>query len=100
MLEVPVPRDFQLVAAHHLAFNRGTLLVVNCRSADGKTLAVTLPAFLCQGVGVFLVPLVGLDSDQGERATVIEHSIQPYHIDEHKGEDVALLITTLSSDVQ
>jgi superfamily II DNA helicase RecQ len=95
VLGVPVPRDFQLVAAHHLAFNRDTLLVVNRRTADGKTLAATLPAFLRRGVGVFLVPLVGLGSDQVERATVIDHSIQPYHLDEHKGEDAALLITRL-----
>ena len=96
VLGVPVPRDFQLVAAHHLAFDRGTLLVVNLQTADGKTLATTLPAFLCRGMGVFLVPLVGLGSDQVKRATVIEHSIQPYHITEHKGEDAALLITRLS----
>ena len=42
-----------------------------------------------------MVPLVGLVSDQVKRATVIEHIIQPYHIDEHKGVDTALLVTRL-----
>jgi hypothetical protein len=47
-------------------------------------------------VGIFLVPLSGLGSDQVERAIVIEHIIHPYHVDEHKGEDAALLVRRLS----
>ena len=86
---------------HYLVFNRDTLLVVNRQTADSKTidsktLAATLPTFLRRGVGVFLVPLVGLGSDQADRVTIIKHSIQPYHVNEHKGEDAALPITRLS----
>ena len=43
----------------------------------------------------YLVPLIGLGSDQVERATIIEHNVDPYHIDEHKNKDARLLITRL-----
>ena len=39
--------------------------------------------------------MIGLGSDQVERATVIEHNIEPYHVDEHKNKDAWLLITRL-----
>lgn len=36
-------------------------------------------------VSIFLVPLIGLGSDQVAKATVPDHNVEAYHIDEHKG---------------
>ena len=36
------------------------------------------------GVTLVLVPLHGLGSDQVEKATVPEHRIEAYYVDEHK----------------
>ena len=49
---------------------------------------------------IYLVPLIGLGSDQVERATVIEHSLEPYHVDEHKNKDAWLLISCLENMIK
>ena len=41
------------------------------------------------------MPLVGLGSDQVEKATWIEHNVEAYHADEHKKGDATLLIKRL-----
>ena len=38
-----------------------------------------------------LVPLIGLGSDQVEKATIPEHNVHAYHCDEHKFEDAIKL---------
>ena len=95
ILTVPSPRPFQVVGAHHYVFNDDTLLVVIHRTADGKSLIPHIVGVLRQAVCIYLVPLIGLGSDQVERATVIEHNLELYHVDEHKNEDAWLLISRL-----
>ena len=65
------------------------------RTADGKSLVSQTIAFFRCGVAVFLVPLVGLGSDQVGKATWIEHNVEAYHADEHKKSDATLLISRL-----
>ena len=40
-------------------------------------------------------PLIGLATDQVERATATEHNIEGYHADEHKNADQCLIIDRL-----
>ena len=99
ILSVPSPRPFQFVGAHHCAFNDNSYLFVIHRTADGKSLIPQIVGSLRWGVCIYLIPLIGLESDQVERAMVIEHNIELYHIDEHKNEDARLLITSQSGSI-
>ena len=38
-------------------------------------------------MGINLVPLIRLGSDQVDKATVTEHNAEAYHADEHKSKD-------------
>ena len=71
ILGIEMPGNFQYVGAHHLTLANGTYLVVNHRTADGETLVTTLLILLWCGVGIYLVPLVDLGSDQVERITTL-----------------------------
>ena len=95
ILYVPNPRPFKFVGVHHCAFKGNTYLVVICHTADGKSLIPQIVGILQPTVCIYLVPLIGLGSDQVERAMVIEQNIEPYHVDKHKNEDARLLITCL-----
>ena len=64
-----------MVGAHHCAFNDDTLLVVICRSADGKSLILHIVGILRRAVCIYLVPLNGLGSDQVEQAIVIKYNL-------------------------
>mmetsp|Transcript_36256 Transcript_36256/g.78227 ORF Transcript_36256/g.78227 Transcript_36256/m.78227 type:complete len:111 (+) Transcript_36256:69-401(+) len=50
--------------------------------------------FHCK-VYIYLVPLIGLGSDQVQKSSCSEHGIEAYHIDEHKREDAKMLISCL-----
>ena len=84
-----------MVGAHHCSYYDDTYLVVIRQTAYGKSLIPQIVGSLRRGVCIYLVPLIGLGSDQVERATVIEHNIKPYHVDEHKNKDAWQLITYL-----
>ena len=53
--------------------------------------------FLRGGVAVYLDPLLGLATDQVERATATEHNLEGYHIDEHRNVDEVLLMDRLAT---
>ena len=55
-------------------FEDDTVLVVSQGTLSGKTLLVDLARFFRRGVTLFLEPLVGLASDQVDRATMTEHN--------------------------
>ena len=44
-----------------------------------------------------LVSLLGLGSDQVEKATVHEHNVEAYYIDEHRGVDAEHLRTQINA---
>jgi len=52
------------------------------------------------GVAVVLVPLIGIGSDQVDKATIIEHNLHSYHGEEHKFEYAIALRDRLESLVQ
>ena len=91
------PREFQFVGAHHCAFNDNTLLAVICRTADEKSLILQIVGVLWRAVYIYLVPLIGLMSDQVEQATVIKHNLEPYHVNEPKNKGNRLLISRLEN---
>ena len=61
-------------------------MVIRC-TADGKSLIPHIIGVLRWAVYIYLVPLIGLGSDQVEGATFIDHNLEPYHVDEHKNKD-------------
>eukprot|EP00956_Cyclotella_meneghiniana_P038992 scaffold163785_cov37-Cyclotella_meneghiniana.AAC.2 len=77
------PRPFQIEAIIHVAFEESSLVLIR-RTADGKSLVPLTVSILRGGVTLVLVPLHGLGSDQVDKATVPEHGIEAYYIDEHK----------------
>ena len=54
-----------------------------------------LSGFFRGGVILYEEPLIGLATDQVERATATEHTIEGYHGDEHKNANQRLLIDRL-----
>ena len=50
-----------------------------------------------RGISLFLEPLIWLASDQVDRANVPDHNMEAYHCDEHKGQDLQLLVDRLRS---
>eukprot|EP00956_Cyclotella_meneghiniana_P040737 scaffold203534_cov92-Cyclotella_meneghiniana.AAC.1 len=85
------PRPFQIEAINHLAFNDDSSLVLIRRTADGKSLVPLTVSVLRGGVTLVLVPLHGLGSDQVDKASVPEHGIEAYYVDEHKYGNAKLL---------
>eukprot|EP00956_Cyclotella_meneghiniana_P015563 scaffold23905_cov26-Cyclotella_meneghiniana.AAC.2 len=77
------PGPFQIKAINHLAFNDDSSLVLIRRTADGKSLVPLTVSVLRGGVTLVLVPLHGLGSDQVDKATVPEHGIEAYYVNEH-----------------
>ena len=72
-----------------------TVLAMPQKTASGKTLIVQLASFFRKGITVNLEPLIGLATDQVDRATITEHNMEGYHCDEHKLEDRKLLMDRL-----
>ena len=49
------------------------------------------------GVAVIMVPLFGLGTDQVEKAQLVNHGIDSYHINDHKNHDEQRLMQRLMS---
>ena len=92
---VSTPREFQYVGAYHTMINDDTVLAVPQKTASGKTLIVRLASFYRRGISLNLVPLLGLATEQVDRAILAEHNMEGYHCDEHKLEDCKLLMDRL-----
>ena len=77
--------DWQVEAMNHVVFNDAPLTLISQRTADGKSL---VPLSICavrRKVGVVLVPLQGLGSDQVNKAIVVGHNVKAYYANEHRG---------------
>jgi superfamily II DNA helicase RecQ len=91
------PRDFQIEAVHYLTFHDNPSLVLLRRTADGKSLVPLTTSIIRCGITLVLVPLHGLGSDQVVKATVLDHGVEAYYIDEHKAENARVLEQRLHS---
>ena len=76
IFNIAEPRDFQYVGINHCVTHNDTILVVDHRTADGKSLIPMVSSILRGGVALYMVPLIGLGSVQVEKATVIKHNIE------------------------
>jgi superfamily II DNA helicase RecQ len=85
------PRDFQIEAVHYLTFHDNPSLVLLRRTADGKSLVPLTTSIVRCGITLVLVPLHGLGSDQVDKATVLDHGVEAYYIDEHKEQNARVL---------
>ena len=81
---ISTPRPFQIEAINHCTFEDDTYISINRGTADGKSLVPQTLTITRRGVALIMVPLVGLGTDQVEKAQLAEHGIESYHIDEHK----------------
>ena len=91
MLNIQSPREFQMRAIYHGAFEENLLIYLISKTGSGKSAVPEAINVLRRGVAVTLVPLIALGSDQVTKAFKIEINNEAYHIDEHKGNDLALL---------
>ena len=66
---ITTPRDFQIEAINHCAFDDNAVLYISAKPADGKSLCPLTIAAMRRGVSIILVPLIGLGSDQVAKAT-------------------------------
>ena len=94
---IPNPRPFQMEAINHCTFEDDTYISINRGTADGKSLVPQTLSITRRGVAIIMVPLVGLGTDQVEKAQLAEHGIESYHIDEHKRNDEKKLMRRLMS---
>eukprot|EP00956_Cyclotella_meneghiniana_P018449 scaffold30718_cov36-Cyclotella_meneghiniana.AAC.1 len=95
--QIEQPRDFQLEAINHLTFADDACLILIRRTADGKSLVPLITSVIKGGVSLVLVPLHGLGSDQVDKATVEEHGVEAYYIDEHRFANAKALMDRLKS---
>ena len=74
-------------AIRYSAFNDNSLLFLIFKTGSGKSVVPLTVASLCQGVAIILVSLVGLGSDQVNKALRPDHNIEAYDVDEFKRAD-------------
>ena len=91
MFGIDTPRDLQLEVINHCAWDDNAVVFVNAKTAVGKSLCPLTAAAMRRKVSIFLVPLIGLGSDQVSKASRPDHNIEAYHIDEHHGIDAKAL---------
>ena len=94
---ISTPRPFQFEAINHCTFNDDTFLSICRGTADGKSLVPKTLTILRRGIALIMVPLVGLGTDQVEKAYLEDHGIESYHVDEHKRHDGVMLMRRLKS---
>ena len=68
-----------------------------CKTVEGKPLVPLTLALISRGVTIVIVPLVGLGSDEVEKANMPEPNIEAHHAEEHKFEDARKLRTRLEN---
>ena len=77
--------EWQVEAIFHVLHKQDLFTIINGHTAGGKTLILLTVALIRPKVSLVLVPLLGLGSDQVEKATVHKHNVKAYHVDEHRG---------------
>ena len=78
-------RDCQVEAIHHVLYNEDPLTIINRRTADGKSVVPLTVGAIMRKIVIIMEPLLGLGSNQVDKAIVIGHNVEAYQIDEHRG---------------
>jgi hypothetical protein len=89
--DIDSPQDFQVISINQGAYNDNTVIYLISKTGSGKSAVPLTIATLRCGITIFLVPLLGLGSDQVKKASREERGIRAYHVDEHRGADGVLL---------
>ena len=78
-------RDWQVEAIHYVLYNEDPLTIINRRTADDKSVVPLTVGAIMRNIVIIMEPFVGLGSNQVDKATLIGHNVEAYHIDEHWG---------------
>ena len=78
-------RDWQVEAIHYVLYNEDPLTIINRRTADGKSVVPLTVGAIMRNIVIIMEPFVGLGSNQVDKAIVIVHNVEAYHIDKHRG---------------
>ncbi len=89
---ITTPHEYQIETIYHAITEIDTTMYLIRKTSAGKSLVPQTIAFICSGISVILVPLIGLGCHQVDKASPFaEHNVEAYHIDEHHGDDAKLL---------
>ena len=91
------PRPFQIFVIYCMVYLTKQLIYVIRKTGEGKTLVITTTAVLLRGIVIVMVPLIGLGSDQVNKAIDLGNGLEGYHTDENHGQDFTNLMTRLYS---
>ena len=73
-------QDWQVEAINHVLYNDYPLTSINRRTADGKSLVPLTVGAIMRKIVIIMEPLIRLGSDQLDKAIVIGHNVEAYHI--------------------
>ena len=95
--ECDSPRSYQLEALYHLLFKKEMEMMYLIRkTGEGKSLVLLGMATLMKGVTLSMVPLLGLGSDQSQKASETSFiGFEAHHIDEYRDEVADKLMSQL-----
>ena len=82
--KVTNPRPFQIEAINCIVTRRTRFMFLLRKTGEGKSLVITGSATMLRGVTVVMVPLIGLGSDQANKAKNLDNRVEAYHLDEFK----------------
>ena len=91
------PRPFQVFAIYCMVFLCSQVVYLIRKTGEGKSLVIITTAALLRGVTIVMVPLIGLGSDQVNKAVNLGQRIEAYHVDENVGKDFLCLMKRLLS---
>ena len=79
------PRPFQVFAIYCMVFLCSQVIYIIRKTGEGKSLVIITTAALLRGVTIVMVPLIGLGSDQVNKAVNLGQRIEAYHVDKNVG---------------
>jgi hypothetical protein len=91
------PCPFQVFAIYCMVFMCSQVLCLIRKMGGGKSLVIITTAAMLRGVTIMMVPLIGLGSDQVNKAANIGQRIEAYHVDENVGNNFLCLMKRLLS---
>ena len=76
IFNINTPLDWQVQSINHVLFDYAPLSLISYQTADGKSLVPLSVCTVKHKVGVVLVSLQGLGSDQVDKAIFMGHNIK------------------------
>ena len=76
--------DWQVEAFNHVLYNKDPLTIINRQTANGKSLVPLTVGAIMSKIVIIMEPCLGLGSNQVNKAIVIGHNVEAYHMNEHR----------------